>query len=62
MKMGAWFSSNNSAITLPYGRERGWVQSGAAQPFGTGGRSYTDLARNMYRLPGKEYDTWGFRR
>lgn len=59
LRMGAGFST---AITLPYGRERGWVQSGAGQPFGTGSRSYTSLARTMYRLPGREYDTWGFRR
>ena len=59
--MGAWISTYSSAVTLPYGRERGWVQPGTGQPFGMGGRSHTHIARNMYRLPGREYDTWGFR-
>jgi hypothetical protein len=62
-EMGAWFSTNTSAVTLPYmyGREHGWMQPGTGQPFGVGGRSYTTLARTMYKLPGREYDTWTFR-
>ena len=47
--MGSVFSSG--FVTLPYGRERGWVESGHGQPFGVGDRSYVGIARRMYRAP-----------
>jgi hypothetical protein len=50
--MGSIFSSDyNNPITLPYGRDKGWVQRGWGQPLGAGSRSYTSIARNMYALP-----------
>ena len=60
LKMGSWFSIDYTPITLPYGRDKGWVQKGYGQPFGAGDRTYFSLARNMYGRGG-EYSTWRFR-